>query len=127
MVRRADLGGASIGFRELDGVWTLTPERKPLRTVTRALLAEVSIVHRGAYSRATVAARSVPRLTRAEITRQFEAREARGRELEATARELGVKPARPAPTAVDGRPLHPEFVRVGDSYLVRGRTKGGGR
>jgi HK97 family phage prohead protease len=121
MVRRGDLRGASIGFVELDGNWTLTPERKPLRTVTRARLGEVSVVHRGAYPQATVAARSIPALTPTEFKRQVERRE---REQESLEREHG---HRRASAPADAAPAAVRLVRVGDRYLPSGEPKRGDR
>jgi HK97 family phage prohead protease len=78
LVRRGDLSGASIGFLELDGEWSLTEDDKPLRTVSRALLGEVSIVHRGAYPQATVNERRA--VTLEEFGAKLEARERRYRD-----------------------------------------------
>jgi uncharacterized protein len=60
LVERGDLAGASIGFEALETDWTRGADDVPIRIVTKARLAEVSLVGNPAYPQTTAAIASGP-------------------------------------------------------------------
>jgi len=59
-IDRGDISGCSFGFRTEMDQWSQDSEKKPVRTLQKVTLFEISIVSLPAYDATTVAMRSIP-------------------------------------------------------------------